>query len=84
VFAGIFSAGLSTISAALNSLAAVTLEDYLRPVYRKCTGREFSANSTTIAKLFAFMFGIISIALAFLAQLLGGVLQVSLREGDAG
>ncbi|KAH0953399.1 hypothetical protein HN011_005869 [Eciton burchellii] len=76
--AGIFSAGLSTISAALNSLAAVTLEDYLRPVYRKCTGREFSANSTTIAKLFAFMFGIISIALAFLAQLLGGVLQAGL------
>jgi len=29
------------------------------------------------------MFGIISIALAFLAQLLGGVLQVSLREEAA-
>lgn len=28
--AGIFSAGLSTISAAMNSLAAVTLEDYIK------------------------------------------------------
>lgn len=28
--AGIFSAGLSTISAAVNSLAAVTLEDYIK------------------------------------------------------
>ncbi|KMQ89707.1 sodium-dependent multivitamin transporter, partial [Lasius niger] len=77
--AGIFSAGLSTISAALNSLAAVTLEDYMRPVYRKYTGREFSpTKSTFIAKVLSFMFGIISIALAFLAQLLGGVLQAGL------
>lgn len=76
--AGIFSAGLSTISAALNSLAAVTLEDYLKPVYRY-TGRDISATkSATIAKLLAFIFGIISIALAFLAQLLGGVLQAGL------
>ncbi|XP_031830052.1 putative sodium-dependent multivitamin transporter [Nomia melanderi] len=77
--AGIFSAGLSTISAALNSLAAVTLEDYLKPAYRKCRGDDFSLTvSTTLAKLLAFICGIISIALAFLAQLLGGVLQVSL------
>lgn len=74
---GIFSAGLSTISAALNSLAAVTLEDYLKPVYKKCTGYEFSpTKSASIAKVFALMFGIISIALAFLAQFLGGLLQV--------
>lgn len=32
--AGIFSAGLSTISATLNSLAAVILEDYIKPIYR--------------------------------------------------
>ncbi|XP_076180497.1 putative sodium-dependent multivitamin transporter isoform X2 [Ptiloglossa arizonensis] len=37
---GIFSAGLSTISAALNSLAAVTLEDYLKPLYRKHRGTQ--------------------------------------------
>ncbi|XP_029178699.1 uncharacterized protein LOC114946402 [Nylanderia fulva] len=77
--AGIFSAGLSTISAALNSLAAVTLEDYMKPAYRMCTGREFSpSKSTSIAKILSFIFGILSIALAFFAQLLGGVLQAGL------
>ncbi|XP_076236183.1 putative sodium-dependent multivitamin transporter [Calliopsis andreniformis] len=77
--AGIFGAGLSTISAALNSLAAVTLEDYLKPLYMKVSDNELSlSTSTTLAKLLAFAFGIISIALAFLAQFLGGVLQVSL------
>ncbi|XP_025073506.1 putative sodium-dependent multivitamin transporter [Pogonomyrmex barbatus] len=77
--AGIFSAGLSTISAALNSLAAVTLEDYVKPIYRNCIGGEFSVTkSTTIAKILALTFGIVSIALAFLAQFLGGLLQASL------
>lgn len=31
--AGIFSAGLSTISATVNSLAAVILEDYIKPCW---------------------------------------------------
>jgi hypothetical protein len=31
--AGIFSGSLSTVSSAINSLAAVTLEDYIRPLY---------------------------------------------------
>ena len=29
--AGIFSGSLSTVSSAINSLAAVTLEDYVKP-----------------------------------------------------
>ncbi|XP_012261194.2 putative sodium-dependent multivitamin transporter [Athalia rosae] len=77
--AGIFSAGLSTVSAALNSLSAVTLEDYIKPAYRKCSGKEFSlAKSTIFGKSLAFAFGLICIALAFLAQFLGGILQASL------
>ncbi|XP_043276409.1 putative sodium-dependent multivitamin transporter [Venturia canescens] len=77
--AGIFSAGLSTISAGLNSLAAVTLEDYVKPLYRACTGREFTVSgSLVIGKLLAFGFGILCIAVAFFAQQLGGVLQTSL------
>lgn len=79
VFPGIFSAGLSTISAAQNSLAAVTLEDYMKPLYKKWVGHEFSpTKSASMAKVLAFTFGIISIALAFLAQFLGGLLQVML------
>lgn len=31
--AGIFSASLSTVSAAMNSLAAVTLEDYFKVIF---------------------------------------------------
>lgn len=81
MFTGIFSAGLSTISAALNSLAAVTFEDYVKPAFRMIVKRDITeARSTTVAKALAFMFGIISIALAFLAQLLGGVLQVSINN----
>lgn len=77
--AGIFSAGLSTISAALNSLSAVSLEDYIKPLYRKLTNNEFpDSRSLVIGKLLAVIFGILSIALAFLAQYLGGVLQASL------
>lgn len=33
--AGIFSASLSTVSALLNSLAAVALEDYIKPLFSK-------------------------------------------------
>ena len=33
VVAGIFSGSLSTVSSAINSLATVTLEDYIRPCY---------------------------------------------------
>ncbi|XP_046741740.1 putative sodium-dependent multivitamin transporter isoform X2 [Diprion similis] len=77
--AGIFSAGLSTVSAALNSLAAVTLEDYIKPAYKRCSGNDFPlTRSTMFGKLLAFAFGIICIALAFLAQFLGGILQASL------
>ncbi|XP_011699582.1 PREDICTED: putative sodium-dependent multivitamin transporter isoform X2 [Wasmannia auropunctata] len=74
--AGVFSASLSTISSILNSLAAVMLEDFIKPFYRKCIGHEFSsAKSTSIAKVLVFTFGIFSIVLAFLAQFLGGLFQ---------
>lgn len=32
--AGIFSAGLSTISAIQNSIAAIILEDYIKPFFK--------------------------------------------------
>ena len=72
--AGIFSGSLSTVSSAINSLAAVTLEDYIRPFVN------ISDSSTPfILKILALVFGVICIALAFLADILGtGVLQASL------
>ncbi|XP_018372823.1 PREDICTED: putative sodium-dependent multivitamin transporter isoform X2 [Trachymyrmex cornetzi] len=74
--AGIFSASLSTISAALNSLAAVTLEDYLKPLYKKYSGHELSpTKSASIVKVLAFVIGIIAIVLAFLSQFMGSLAQ---------
>ena len=72
--AGIFSGSLSTVSSAINSLAAVTLEDYLKPVFKIS-----ESNTTLILKILALLYGIICIGLAFLADVLGtGVLQASL------
>jgi len=72
--AGIFSGSLSTVSSAINSLAAVTLEDYIRP----CISIQDS-NSSLVLKVLALGFGFSCIGLAFLADWLGtGVLQASL------
>ncbi|XP_068631140.1 putative sodium-dependent multivitamin transporter [Battus philenor] len=71
--AGIFSASLSTISASCNALAAVTLSDYV--------GRWLKVNSSYIpwlTKIAACAYGFIFLALAFLAEYLGGVLQAAL------
>ncbi|XP_011704411.1 PREDICTED: putative sodium-dependent multivitamin transporter [Wasmannia auropunctata] len=74
--AGIFSASLSTISSILNSMAAIMLEDFLKPIYRKCIGHEFPPKkSASVVKVLAFMSGIFSIMLAFLAQFFGGLFQ---------
>ncbi|KAJ3656767.1 hypothetical protein Zmor_015816 [Zophobas morio] len=77
--AGIFSASLSTVSAAVNSLAAVTIEDYYKPLYKSIFGKSLSEKTIAIqSKLIALLFGLLCLAVAFLAQFLGGVLQASL------
>ncbi|XP_058057919.1 putative sodium-dependent multivitamin transporter [Anopheles bellator] len=76
---GIFSASLSTVSAALNSLAAVTLEDYLKPLYQKLKKKPLpDLQSSFPSKVMAFVYGLICIAVSFVAQNMGGVLQASL------
>lgn len=73
--AGIFSGSLSTVSSAINSLAAVTLEDYIRPCFKSISDQSVSI----LVKFLALLFGGLCIGLAFLADLLGtGVLQASL------
>ncbi|KAK4878987.1 hypothetical protein RN001_007133 [Aquatica leii] len=77
--AGIFSGALSSVSAAMNCLAAVTLEDYFKPVYLKLKKDHLSEKSLTFCtKLLVFLYGIICIGIAFLAQFLEGVLQTAL------
>lgn len=76
---GIFSASLSTVSASLNALAAVTLQDYIKPLYLNVTKRPLEESVTTLTtKVTAFVYGLICIGLAFVAEYLGGVLQAAL------
>lgn len=76
---GIFCASLSTISSAISSLAAVTLEDYLKPLHSKLFKKEIAEDKTTFfTKVMASLYGLLCIGLAFAAQSLGGVLQASL------
>ncbi|XP_043504397.1 putative sodium-dependent multivitamin transporter [Polistes fuscatus] len=78
--AGIFSAGLSTVSATVNSLSAVILEDYIKPLYRyKSKGKEMSSRRSIVAsKVLAVVVGSMCLGVAFLAQHLGGLLQAAL------
>ncbi|XP_055377494.1 putative sodium-dependent multivitamin transporter isoform X2 [Condylostylus longicornis] len=76
---GIFSASLSTVSSAVSSLAAVTLEDYFKPLYR-CVKKNtiHDDHSSLSSKIMACVYGFVCIGLAFVAQSMGGVLQASL------
>jgi sodium-coupled monocarboxylate transporter 8/12 len=72
---GIFSGSLSTVSSAINSLAAVTLEDYIKPFITVKPDKE-----TLILKCLAMTFGLCSVALTFVVEHMGpGVLQVKKR-----
>ncbi|XP_018494776.1 putative sodium-dependent multivitamin transporter [Galendromus occidentalis] len=70
--AGIFSGALSTVSSAINSLAAVTFEDFVRPMYKEGTAHE-----GLLIKTIALFYGVICVLLTGIAERLGGVLQAS-------
>lgn len=68
--AGIFSASLSTVSAALNSLSAVTLEDYIKPLYLYVKKRPLSDGTSAFqSKLIACLYGILCIGVAFIGMI---------------
>lgn len=73
--AGIFSAALSSLSTALNSIAAVFLEDFLKPY----ANRPLSERETGyFMRGVVLIIGIISVALVFVVEHLGSVLQLSM------
>nr|CAH7751224.1 unnamed protein product [Callosobruchus chinensis] len=77
--AGIFSASLSTVSAALNSLAAITVEDYFKPLYKAIFKTPLpESKGGVITKVISLSYGFICLAVAFLAKYLGSILQASL------
>ena len=80
---GIFSGSLSTVSSAINSLAAVTFEDYIKPMAKLscCKKIETSINdkASLILKILALIYGCICVAMTFLCNQLGsGMLQAAM------
>ncbi|XP_035707984.1 sodium-coupled monocarboxylate transporter 1 [Folsomia candida] len=71
--AGIFSGALSTVSSGLNSLASITLEDYVKYFYPNINDRR----ATNISKISAIIYGLLSFGLVFIAEKLGGIFDVS-------
>jgi Na+/proline symporter len=57
-------------------LAAITLEDFARYFFPNMTEK----TATTTSKILAVVYGIIAFGLVFVAQQLGGVLQVNKRK----
>nr|XP_039271169.1 sodium/iodide cotransporter-like [Styela clava] len=71
--AGIFAAGLSTISSALNGMSCVTVGDLIQPHFN------WSKNTLLwVSKGLTLTYGIICIAFAYLSSILGGLIQATL------
>lgn len=76
--AGIFSGALSSVSSFVNSLAAVTLEDFIRPLV---TSRRISLSekkAALISKVLALTYGVLCVTLTYVAEQMTGILQASL------
>ncbi|XP_056150794.1 solute carrier family 5 member 6a [Lampris incognitus] len=69
----LFSGALSTISSAFNSLATVTMEDLIKPHFPAMT----EAKATLLSKGLALAYGLVCLAMAYLASLMGSVLQAA-------
>lgn len=70
----LFSGALSTISSAFNSLATVTMEDLIKPHVPAMT----EARATLLSKMLALAYGLVCLAMAYIASLMGSVLQAAL------
>ncbi|PWA29754.1 hypothetical protein CCH79_00007938, partial [Gambusia affinis] len=72
----LFSAALSTISSAFNSLATVTMEDLIKPHFPSMS----EERATLLSKALATSYGLLCLAMAYLTHLLGdSVLLVALK-----
>lgn len=71
----LFSGALSTISSGLNSLSTVILEDVIKIYIIKDLSE---SKATWISKILVLVLGAVCLGLAYVASLLGGVLQAAL------
>jgi sodium-coupled monocarboxylate transporter 8/12 len=75
VIAGIFAGSLSTVSSFVNSLAAVTLHDMIRPAINQ---KRFDRNALIYTKILACFYGLLCLLVAYLAEQVSGLLEASL------
>ncbi|KAJ0012511.1 hypothetical protein NQD34_016845, partial [Periophthalmus magnuspinnatus] len=68
--AAVYSGSLSTVSSSINALAAVTVEDLIKP-NTNLTEKQLS----WISKGLSLLYGVLCIGMAALASLMGGILQ---------
>nr|CAD7394486.1 unnamed protein product [Timema cristinae] len=73
--AGIFSAGLSTVSTGLNSLAAIWFSELDGTKFKTSLSDK---NAGLLVKLLSFLFGILSFALVFVVPYMGGLVSVAI------
>uniref|UniRef100_A0A8C7YAZ7 Sodium-dependent multivitamin transporter n=1 Tax=Oryzias sinensis TaxID=183150 RepID=A0A8C7YAZ7_9TELE len=69
----LFSGALSTISSAFNSLATVTMEDLIKPQFPDMT----ETRATLLSKGLALVYGLVCLAMAYIASRMGSVLQAA-------
>ncbi|XP_068128905.1 sodium-coupled monocarboxylate transporter 1 [Hyperolius riggenbachi] len=69
-----YSGTLSTVSSSINALAAVTVEDLVKPYFPSFSETKLS----WISKGTSLLYGAVCIAMAGLASLMGGLLQAAL------
>ncbi|XP_040200251.1 sodium-coupled monocarboxylate transporter 1-like [Rana temporaria] len=69
-----YSGTLSTVSSSINALAAVTVEDLVKPYFKSLSETKLS----WISKGASLSYGAICIGMAGLASLMGGLLQAAL------
>ncbi|XP_043823645.1 sodium-coupled monocarboxylate transporter 1-like [Dromiciops gliroides] len=70
----VYSATLSTVSASVNALAAVTISDLIKPYFPSLSEKTLS----WLCKVTSLLFGALCIGMAALASLMGALLQVVL------
>lgn len=73
--AGVFSAALSSLSTCLNSMSAVVLEDFVKPYVKKPLTND---QMNLIMKSVVVGVGAISLALVFVVEKMGTVLQLTM------
>ena len=78
--AGVFSAALSSLSTGLNAMSAVVLEDFCKPFMK---GNISERKSKYIMRGTVLVLGVVSVALVYVVQHMGSVLQLSMSVPTA-